>query len=180
MALKLITANTALPVALADMKTSLRIDGTERDTEITWAIKGAGQIAAHESGRQIMQETFELTLDAFPEALELTRVPVSSVTSLKYTDTTGSQITMSSALYLLDTADDFGSAYVVPVFDGTWPDTREVINAVVIRYVAGYAATSADVSPVDVARINSLMALWVDDPTSLYDRLSAINRVFYA
>ena len=178
MALKLITPSTVLPITVADMKTALRIDGTERDAEITWALHGAAAIASHEGGKQIMRQTYELTLDAFPDAIELTRVPVASITSVTYADSAGVQTVLSSALYALDDADDNGWAYVVPAYGESWPATRAEINAVKVRYVAGYAATSTDVSPVDVGRINSLMAQWVQDPTSLERRLSDIGRVY--
>lgn len=178
MALKLITSATELPVTLDAMKTALRIDGNERDAEVTWALHGAAAIASHEGGKQIMRQTYELTLDAFPSAIELTRVPVSSITSVTYADSAGAQTVLSSALYALDDADAYGFAYVVPAYGATWPTTRAEINAVKVRYVAGYAATSADVSPVDVGRINALMAMWVQDPTSLERRLSDIGRVY--
>lgn len=178
MALKLITAATELPVTLATMKTALRIDGSERDAEITWAMHGAAAIASHEGGKQIMRQTYELALDAFPDAIELTRVPVASITSVTYSDSAGVQTVLSSALYALDDADAYGFAYVVPAFGESWPATRAEINAVKVRYVAGYAATAADVTPVDVGRINALMAQWVQDPTSLERRLSDIGRVY--
>lgn len=178
MALKLITAATALAVSLTDMKTALRIDGSERDAEITWAIQSATAIVSHEGHKEVMQQTFELTLDAFPDAIELTRVPVQSVTSITYADVDGTATVMSSALYALDDADDYGFAYVVPAYGSQWPVTRDQINAVKVRYVAGYAATAAAVTPVDVGRINAIMAKWIDDPTSMDKRLSDIGRVY--
>lgn len=139
MALKLITAATVLPVDLASAKAHLRVDVADDDTLITSMIWAATQVAEQMTGRALTAQTWELTLDAFPAALELTRVPVASITSVIYADSTGIQTTLSNTLYALDAADDFGLAYVVPVYDGTWPDTRSEINAVKVRYVAGYA-----------------------------------------
>lgn len=142
MALKLITAATELAVSLAEAKAHLRVDVADDDTLVTAFIIAATELAEQATGRAIMPQTWELTLDAFPEAFELTRVPAASITSLKYWDAAGDQQTLGTALYALDNTDDFGSAYVVPVFGGTWPDTREQINAVALRYVAGYAAAA--------------------------------------
>ena len=144
MALKLITPATELAVSLADAKLHLRVDDTDQDALITATIWAATEAAEQVMGRALMPQTWELTLDAFPEAFKLTRVPAVSITSLKYWDAAGVQQTLGSGLYALDNTDDFGHAYVVPVFGGTWPDAREQINAVALRYVAGYA-TAANV-----------------------------------
>ena len=139
MALKLITAPSTYPVTLAEAKLHCRVDIADDDTLITALITAATEMAEQKTGRAIMTQTLELTLDAFPEAFELTRVPVQSITSVKYYDTTGTQQTLSDTLYALDAADDFGFAHISPVYGGTWPTTRDQINAVAVRYVAGYA-----------------------------------------
>jgi uncharacterized phiE125 gp8 family phage protein len=178
MALKLITAATALAVSLTDAKTSCRIDESALDLEITGAIHAATRIAEHESGRCIMSQTFEISLDAFPDAFELTRVPVASITSLKYYDADGVLITMDSGDYTLDIADDYGFAYVVPAYGTEWPTARDQINAVVLRYVAGYATTTEQVTPSDNLKIKILLAHWDNDKTSLDDRLAAVDKVY--
>ena len=139
MALKLITAPSTYPVTLAEAKLHCRVDIADDDTLITALITAATEMAEQKTGRAIMTQTLELTLDAFPEAFELTRVPVQRITSVKYYDTTGTQQTLSNTLYALDAADDFGFAYISPVYAGVWPNTRDQINAVAVRYVAGYA-----------------------------------------
>lgn len=143
MALKLITPAAELAVSLADVKAHLRVDTTDEDSLITAYITAAAELAEQATGRALMLQTWELTLDAFPDAFELTRVPASSITSIKYWDTAGVQQTLGTALYTLDNADDYGPAYAVPVVGGTWPDTRVQINAVALRYVAGYANAAA-------------------------------------
>lgn len=139
MALKLITPAIALAVSLAEAKLHLRVDASDEDTLITAMITAATEAAEQATGRAIMPQTWELTLDAFPDAFQLTRVPVASVISLKYWDVAGTQQTLGSMLYTLDNADDFNFHYVVPAYGASWPDTRDQINAVALRYVAGYA-----------------------------------------
>lgn len=143
MALKLITPAAELAVSLADVKAHLRVDTTDEDTLITAYITAAAELAEQATGRALMPQTWELTLDAFPEAFEITRLPAASITSLKYWDVTGTQQTMGTGLYTLDSTDDFGPAYVVPVYGGVWPVNRDQINAVALRYVAGYATAAA-------------------------------------
>ena len=139
MALKLITAPSTLPVTLAEAKAHLRIDHADEDALITALIETATAGAEHETGRALMAQTWEIALDAFPAAIELTRTPVQSITSVTYANSEGVQTVLSDALYSLDAADEFGWAYVVPAYAGAWPETRDEINAVKVRYVAGYA-----------------------------------------
>lgn len=139
MALKLITPASTYPVTLAEAKLHLRVDTSDEDTLINAFIAAATETAEQKLGRALMAQTWELTLDAFPDAFELTRVPVQSITSVKYYDVAGVQQTMSNTDYALDNADDNGFAYVVPAYGTTWPETRDQVNAVAVRYVANYS-----------------------------------------
>lgn len=164
MALKLITPATALALSVDDAKLQARIDDSVLDTRLQAYILAATEMAEQHLGRAIMPQTWELTLDAFPDAFELTRVPVSAVSSVKYYDLDGVQQTLSSSLYTFDSADDYGSAYVVPAYGTTWPSTKDQINAVAVRYVAGYAA-AANVPPAITAWIALMVAAMVDNPS---------------
>jgi uncharacterized phiE125 gp8 family phage protein len=148
MALKLITAPTALPVTLAEAKLHCRVDDADRDALITSLIGAATTMAEQHLDRAIMPQTYEVTLDAFPGTFELTRTPVASVTSIQYYDTSGVLQTLPSVLYALDTSNDSDWAQVAPVYGGAWPDTRDQVNAVVCRYVAGYADAAAVPEPI--------------------------------
>lgn len=148
MALKLITAATTYPVTLADAKLHCKVDDVADDALITAMITSATELAEQELGRALMAQTWEVTLDSFPDAFELTRVPVQSVTSVKYYDTTGTLQTLSGSLYSVDTADGDGFAYVTPAYNTSWPETRDQINAVSVRYVSGYTDAAAVPEPI--------------------------------
>lgn len=139
MSLKLITAATTYPVSLSEAKLHLRVDGADEDTLVTALITAATEMAEQETGRALMAQTWELTLDAFPDAFELTRTPVQSVTSVKYYDTNGAQQTLSAGAYALSTANDFESATIAPVVNTTWPTAQDRIDCVAVRFVAGYS-----------------------------------------
>ena len=143
MALKLITAATTLAVSLVEAKEHLRVTEATEDTLITAMITAATETAEQITGRAIMPQTWELTLDAFPGAFELTRIPAVSVTSLKYYDTAGVLTTLAPELYTMDIADDYGFAYVIPAYGSEWPTAREQVNAVTLRFTAGYANAAA-------------------------------------
>ena len=148
MALKLITAATTYPVTTAEAKLHAKIDTAADDTLVDALITAATEMAEQRIGRAIMPQVWELTLDAFPDAFELTRVPVTAVTALTYVDANGATQTLSNTLYSLDNADQFGSSYVVPVYNGAWPDSRAQVNAVSLQYTAGYANAAAVPEPI--------------------------------
>jgi uncharacterized phiE125 gp8 family phage protein len=144
MALKRITAATALAVSLIEAKEHLRVTASDDDDLINALITAATETAEQMTGRAIMPQTWELALDAFPDAFELTRLPVASVTSLKYTNSAGVLTTLAAEAYTLNAADDFGPATVSPAYATSWPTARAQANAVALRFVAGYP-TAADV-----------------------------------
>ena len=80
-----------------------------------------------------------MALDAFPEddeAITLEMGPVATITSIKYTDTAGTEQTITSTDYALSL---YGNAnQVAPTYGDYWPLTQDIPNAVRIRYVTGY------------------------------------------
>jgi uncharacterized phiE125 gp8 family phage protein len=149
MSLKLITAPASEPITLADAKLHLRVDTgvTADDTLITALIVAARQGAEHITGRALMPQTWELALDSFDEQnsatsahsyrITLPKPPFVSITSITYLDESGVLQTMAADAYLLDTHSE--PARIMPAYGTCWPATRNQANAVLIRYVAGYA-----------------------------------------
>lgn len=134
------TTTPTEPVTLAEAKLHLRVDGTDEDTLIGGLISAAREACEDRIEGTIPVTAWQLTLDAFPDAIKLPRGPVVSVDSVKYLDSSGVEQTLSPPDYLVDTASTPG--YIVPAYGKTWPETREQINAVTVDYTAG-AATAA-------------------------------------
>lgn len=83
-------------------------------------------------------------LDDFPaEHIDLIIPGVQSITSIKYLDTLGTEQTLAAGVYALD-ADSTPNRSLLK-YDQQWPDTQDVPNAVRIRYVVGYGASSSSV-----------------------------------
>ena len=142
MSLKLVTAPTTYPVDLATAKLHCRVDASDEDALITALITAATEMAEQKTGRALMAQTWQLTLGTFPTTIELTRVPVQTITSVKYRDTDGVLQTLSGASYAL-VQDDFGFAKINPAYGATWPTTQVRDDAVVVEFVAGYASAAA-------------------------------------
>lgn len=146
MSLRLVTPAAALAVSLSEAKAQLRIDHSDEDTLITSMITAATETAEQITGRAIMPQTWELTLDEFPAVIELTRVPVASVTSVTYVDTAGVTQTLTGTR--LRNVDDYASALIVPAYNLEWPDTLDDVDTVKVRFVAGYANAAAVPQPI--------------------------------
>ena len=145
MSLRLVTAPTTPALSLAEAKVHLRVDSNAEDTLIESLVTAATDMAEQQTRRALMQQTWELTLDAFPTAFELTRVPVQSIASVKYTDISGVEQTLGPSAYTLDTSDGYGFAYVKPAYGTEWPSARKGVK---VRYVAGYADAAAVPEPI--------------------------------
>jgi uncharacterized phiE125 gp8 family phage protein len=159
MALKLITAPTVEPVTVEEAKTFLRVDGNDEDLLITGLIASVRAEAEKITRRALLTQTWELVLDSFPSYEIVVPLPrLQSVTSIKYIDLNGVEQTLDPATYQVDT--DNEPARIVPAYGQSWPAGRNQINAVRVRYVAGYGAT-ADLIPENIK-------LWIKTNITLY------------
>ncbi|HQR22181.1 MAG TPA: phage head-tail connector protein [Burkholderiaceae bacterium] len=144
MSLRLITAPGVEPVSLAEAKAQLRVTASDEDALVSACITAARERCEHLLGRALIDQTWELTLDAFPQAIRLDNPPISSVTSLSYVDGSGNTVVWGAPNYYVDKSGEPG--WIVPAYGGAWPaDVRDQANAVIVRYVAGYGAAAAAV-----------------------------------
>lgn len=136
--LRLVTGPTAEPVSLSEVRAQSRIDSTIDDPTLAGYILGARSYLEAVTGRVMVPQTFEMTLDAFPcWEVQLPRAPVASIVSVAYTDFAGAPQTVSSADYILD-ATTF-VARLMPAYGKTWPTSRGTAGNVKIQFVAGEA-----------------------------------------
>jgi uncharacterized phiE125 gp8 family phage protein len=142
MTARLITPPAELAVSLLEAKQNLgfRIAATDDDARIRAWIEGITAHAEHYTGRAVINQTWRVTLDRFPDAIQLAMPPLVSVTSLKYLDAEGVEQTLDPQDYLIDAVSEPG--YAVPAPGKTWPSTADQINAVKVEYVAGYGTDS--------------------------------------
>lgn len=140
MSLRLITAPTEDPVGLDDAKEFLRIglDDHGHDTLIASLLTAAREQLDGPEGLcgALLEQTWELLLDAFPAAIPMPLAPLKSVTSVKYLDTAGVEQTLAASVYTVDVASKPGR--ITLAYNQSWPSTRGVENAVTIRFVCGY------------------------------------------
>ncbi len=149
MALRLITAPTVEPISLTEAKAHLRVNHSDDDTIIGALITAATSFVDGPSGflgRALVAQTWELVIDEFPTSeIQIPLPPLQSVVSVKYDDTAGIEQTLASTDYYVDDASEPG--WIVPISTG-WPSTIDAINAVRVRFIAGYDSDAA--SPPDL------------------------------
>ena len=160
MALKLITPPVAYPVTLAEAKAHLRVDHNDEDALITTFLAASTDFCEAFLGRALMPQTWELVLDQFPtNEIKLPKPPLIEVLSVQYDDGAGDLQSYTS--YSMDNVSEPG--WIVP--DGSWPGTFDGINAVRIRYRAGYFVSD---SPTDTKVPDDLKAAVLLYMGSLY------------
>ncbi|MCE3262621.1 MAG: hypothetical protein K0R43_1700 [Pseudoduganella sp.] len=136
MTTRLITPPATPALSLADAKDALKIDTSDQDAQVEAWVAGITAHAEHLTGRAFVTQTWRVTLDAFPDAIELAHPPISAVSSVKFIDTNGVLQTLDPQDYVLDKESEPG--YVVPAPEKSWPSTASQINAVKVEYTCGY------------------------------------------
>jgi uncharacterized phiE125 gp8 family phage protein len=143
MPLRLITPPAALAVSLDTARAAARLDGTDDDAQLEQAVRTYTDEAEHITGRAFVGQTWALTLDAFPDEIELPKPPLVSVVHIKYYDADGAQQTLDPSAYQVDTSAEPG--LILPAIGTKWPQTCVRKNAVEVQFTCGYGATDASV-----------------------------------
>jgi uncharacterized phiE125 gp8 family phage protein len=169
MTLRLIQGPAIEPVTLAEAKFAARVDGTEFDTLIPGLIATARRFAEQKIERSIIEQTWEQVLDDFPEAeLELGWPTVRGIVSLSYIDTAGVTVNLDPSLYVLDAENMPG--WVLPAAGTDWPATYDTINAVRVRFLAGYGQSTDSVPEEIKTYIKAHVALWLRQVEAASDK----------
>lgn len=144
MSLSIAVQPTVEPVTLAEVKANSRIYLSTDDALLTSLISVARSMTEAALGKALVQTTIDYRVDwCFPSSFVVPRGPLMSVTSITYVDTAGDPQTLAADQYVVDSYDSDGR--IVPAYGVTWPSTRSQINAVTVRYLAGYGAAAASV-----------------------------------
>ncbi|HBZ06334.1 MAG TPA: hypothetical protein DEP03_08105 [Massilia sp.] len=159
-----VSAPVALALTMAEAKQALRIEEDDTSLDITigiW-IKGITVEAETQTHRCFVNRGMRLTLDEFPDAIQLS-APTFSVEAVRYLDQNGIEQTMHPADYYVDKVTKPG--YIVPARGKTWPATEAHVNAVTVDYTAGYGPTAATIP--DEVRTYILAKLQVQFETAV-------------
>lgn len=141
MILNLVSGPVAEPISRSQAKRHLREDGTDQDVLIDACIVSARQEVEGWIGRALVSQTHELRLYSFCDPVTLPLPPLIAVDSLKYIDGSGVERSLTEDVdyrLIREIGPRCGLSRIVPVYGGSWPATRNVFDAVTIRFRAGY------------------------------------------
>jgi uncharacterized phiE125 gp8 family phage protein len=138
-----VTPPSVFIVTLTEAKAHLQVNFDDDDTLIGDMIKAVQSGMEHELQRALTPQVWDLVYDSFPAScgeslgIQIPLPPMISVDSVNYVDPdTDAETEWDAANYAVDTTrGDFG--WVVPGSAG-WPTPLETINAVRVRFTAGY------------------------------------------
>ena len=182
---RLQTAPGAEPITLAELKTQLRISGTDEDTYLTNLIEEARQEIEDTTGIAFITQVWQLTLDRWPAAreewwdgmreahidviyggnranyasLKLPRYPLQTVDTINVYDEDGTQTAVTIAnVFDVDTESLRGRLTIQR--GATWPVALRANNAIEITYTSGYGDAASDV-PAPLKRAVRQMAAYM-------------------
>lgn len=150
---KIITAPAGNPVTLVEAKLQCRVTTPDLDTLFINLIAEATGDAESETSRALYTQTLELQLDYWPNdahlpaaeryAIVVPRPPVQSITSVKYINAAGTEITLvENTDYIVQIADP--RTRIAPKEGTVWPATIARPGCIRVRYVAGYGTETAN------------------------------------
>ena len=173
--LSLVTGPTLEPVTLAEAQEHCRVDSRAEDAFLTRAIQTAREYVESVTNRALITQTWDWTLDRFPCAtsFEVPRPNLLSVTSISYMDTDGATQTWASTNYRVGVraGPKAQPGRIELAYQQSYPLTRSVIDAVTIRFIAGYHATAATAVTNCPAALKSAILLLVGE---MYERRTEV------
>ena len=157
-----VTETTTLAVSLKDVKRHLNIETSDDDRLLTDYTLIATRNLEHDTNRSFINKTYVMKLDCFPDYysvgyhndIVLPKAPLSSVTSITYTDENEASQTWASSKYNVDT--DSEPPRVEPAYQETYPTTLNINHAVTITFVAGYGTSESSV-PIEAKHLIQML-----------------------
>lgn len=123
------------PVTVGQVRMHTRIDDIAEDALVLDYIGTARETIEQWTGLLLRSCTMTLTLEAFESPILLPRAPVTSITSITYTDSDGDAQTVAGADYSLRKSGDQYS--IVLAAGAAWPSI-EAGSLIDVAVVAGY------------------------------------------
>lgn len=167
MPLILTAGPTVEPVALADAKAHLRIDGTAEDTLIASLVVTSRLHVEAAMGFALITQSWSCFLDTWPPgpAVKLPMRPVQSIAAVRLYDENAVVTTLAPETYFLDGAG--APARLVRQGALVWPQPGRVANGIEVAFTAGYGDAAADVPAPIRQAILLLVAHWYDNRSPL-------------
>lgn len=168
MGFSLVTAATEYPITVQDVVDQCQLGDIPSDQRgrVTGMIAGAVEVLQRRMRRQFCTATWKRYLDYFPDEIQIDdRLPVASITHVKYTNALGvlTTLTPAATYYQTDLTSTQKPARIMPAYGTTWPSTQTgVYNAVEVQFVAGYGGAAAVPACIKDALLMIVSAMYRD------------------
>lgn len=192
MNLRTIVAPACEPITVVEAKLAALIDSdyNAQDDYVTGLIAVARELGEQRTNRAFVERVLEATFEGWPAGgvIELPMPVLQGVVSITYVDDAGVTQTLAADQYQVDTSREPGR--VKAAYGVAWPSVRSSnFNAVVVRYIAGYAAVGSPTSDTGrQAAVPDGIKLWMKqrikgwyehrEPVAVGTIVSAIPRDF--
>lgn len=130
-------APSGYAITTAEAKSHLRVDGSDEDALIDLYIEVATELVEAQAGRVLLTQTWVEEFKTSSKRVNLTKSPVSSITSVKYYDTDNNQQTATLSDFTLVKSED--SPYIN---SDNWPAAYSRADAYEVTYVSGYGVAA--------------------------------------
>lgn len=151
MGLKIVVQPEAELLTIEECRAHLNIQPYEIDSDGAGTHPDDAQIMAMQSaarefcedftGLSLVEKTYELALDAFPtDEIAIPMPPAIQIVSVTYADSEQVEQIVAGGDYTLDNYQM--PAWLIPASGASWPSAGNFMNAVRVRFVAGYGSGS--------------------------------------
>lgn len=131
-------ADEVEPVDLEEMKEHLRVDYSDEDDLIEQYISAARRKLEQRCARAFVEQTWELQVPAFEDAIELPKPPTMEIVQVSFIDTSGAEQVVSEADYAMVAGGEYRYSSLI------WSSSKPTglarrPDAARVRFKAGWA-----------------------------------------
>ena len=164
MPLRRIAPPVVSPITLAEAKAHCRVDTSDEDTLIQSLVDAAvSHLDGYTGilGRCMVQQTWEMILDAFPaDEINIPLGNLISVDNVQYANPdTGIMTLWSASNYEVDAVSVEGR--IVPI--ESWPSVKDTTNAVKVTFKAGFGSAASDVPVALRHAVKLIVGHWYEN-----------------
>lgn len=144
--LTLVEAPAEEPLTVAEVRDQhLRVsNGSAEDAYLDRVIRATRREGERVTRRAWMPQVWEQSMDWFPLVIYVERPPLIEVESIVYLDGDGVQQTLASSAYRVSPSGEENKlSRIAPAYGTCWPVARCEMDAVVVRFRAGYIDVEA-------------------------------------
>jgi uncharacterized phiE125 gp8 family phage protein len=164
MIIDLVTDTATEPVTLAEMKEFLKEDLTDEEDTITSLIASARKRIEDYCNITMCTKVYDMTLDGFEDRIKIPLPPCQSIDAFVYNSLTYSETAVSATKYTTFIYNSLRKSEIIKYPEQTYSDYQVPdINAIRVRFTAGYGDNASDVPDILKTAIKITVAHWFEN-----------------